>query len=655
MNKKNFRITFDKKRGLLGAALGILFLVLMFTQRHVHLEADGDMGKAYLLGVPLAVAFLLVGSLRIETTRTAWRYGLNGLWALAMAGTTMLWSLTAVESIAIWRMDPVNLCLNMAVFFLLALIVFVFSRNWKASVSGSAIVLGLLAAVNCVVWQFRGKELLFSDLMAVGTAMKVAGDYSAMLTLRMTIGLAVWVLVLFAQFAIPNVPKGRKLQTRCTAGVFAAIMAAAVLWGVSTMKIRTWEVEGSVTNGLYMNFLLSVKDSFIAEPEGYSEETMTALEAGYADTEAKQGPNIIVIMNESFVDMSVLGNKLNTNEPVTPYFDALQENTIRGYALTPALGGSTANAEFEFLTGNTMAYLPDGSNPYQQHINDEVFSLAWLLRSYGYESTATHPMPATGWSRDKVYPLLGFEGSTFIEDYPQQKLVRSHVSDREVYEKVLQILEQNTSSLFLFGVTMQNHGGYSYVGENYTKTIDLSGYSKEYPQTEQYLSLLQESDQALEYLLTTLADYPEDTLVVFFGDHFPKTESEFMDEVHGGSLKTLDEKMLKRKVPFVIWANYDLEEQTVECTSLNYLARYVLEAAGMELPAYYQFLKDMETVIPAMNHMGYYSSQQGKFIEFDKAEGEEKAWLEKYAIMQYNSLFDEENRSEKFFADYIPQ
>ena len=66
------------------------------------------------------------------------------------------------------------------------------------------------------------------------------------------------------------------------------------------------------------------------------------------------------------------------------------------------------------------------------------------------------------------------------------------------------------------------------------------------------------------------------------------------------------------------------------------------------------FMKDMEEVIPAMNHMGYYSKQQGKFVAFDKAEGEEKAWLDKYAIMQYNGLFDKTNRSDKFFTDYLP-
>ena len=91
----------------------------------------------------------------------------------------------------------------------------------------------------------------------------------------------------------------------------------------------------------------------------------------------------------------------------------------------------------------------------------------------------------------------------------------------------------------------------------------------------------------------------------------------------------------------------------MERTSLNYLGRYMLEAAGMELPPYYQFLKEMEAVIPAVNHTGYYSKEQGKYITLAEASGQEKEWLDRYAVLQYNDLFDEENRSEQFFGNYI--
>ena len=87
----------------------------------------------------------------------------------------------------------------------------------------------------------------------------------------------------------------------------------------------------------------------------------------------------------------------------------------------------------------------------------------------------------------------------------------------------------------------------------------------------------------------------------------------------------------------------------VGLTSLNFLSNYVYEAAGLPLPAYNAFLKDVQKVIPAMNVFGYYSSAKNAFIPYEEAEGEEAEILNQYRILQYNSLFDDKNRSEIFF------
>ena len=223
-----------------------------------------------------------------------------------------------------------------------------------------------------------------------------------------------------------------------------------------------------------------------------------------------------------------------------------------------------------------------------------------------------------------------------------------------MYESVLKVLkEQEDSPLFLFGITMQNHGDYIYTGENYEQTIFLEEYSMDYPMAEQYLTLLHETDKAVEYLLTELENYPEDTVVVFFGDHFPPVEGDFFQEVHGGPFETLSEQQLQYTIPFFIWANYDIPEKTVDCTSLNYLARYLLETAGLELTPYYRFLEDMEEAIPSMNALGYYSVSQQTYLPLDEAEGEEARWLNRYQILQYNSLFDDSNPSEHFWGQYM--
>ena len=136
---------------------------------------------------------------------------------------------------------------------------------------------------------------------------------------------------------------------------------------------------------------------------------------------------------------------------------------------------------------------------------------------------------------------------------------------------------------------------------------------------------------------------------MFFGDHLPNLDPGFYEELHGGPFDTLEEQMLQYTVPFFVWANYDIEEQDVGLTSLNFLSNYVYEAAGLPLPPYNAFLKDVQEVIPAMNAFGYYSKEQGAFIPYEEAAGEEAEMLDLYRILQYNCLFDKENRSQVFF------
>lgn len=115
-------------------------------------------------------------------------------------------------------------------------------------------------------------------------------------------------------------------------------------------------------------------------------ETVQATQAetnATAETEAPassgQYPNIVVIMNEAFSDLSVWGD-FATSEEVMPFFKSLQQEAVGGELYVSVKGGNTANTEFEFLTGDTMGFLPKGSIPYQQYINDETPSLASYLR-----------------------------------------------------------------------------------------------------------------------------------------------------------------------------------------------------------------------------------------------------------------------------------
>lgn len=273
------------------------------------------------------------------------------------------------------------------------------------------------------------------------------------------------------------------------------------------------------------------------------------------------------------------------------------------------------------------------------------------MEQYGYYTLATHPSRGGNWMRTTVYPLYGVDELHFMEDYPQEDVLRTFISDQEMYDQVITWYEEKSEkeNLFLFGITVQNHGGYDYEGNDWQNEVRIEGLSQEYPKAEQYLTLLRRSDQALEFFVNYFKNREEPVVILFFGDHLPNLDDGFYEKLYDGSFDTLEEQMLQYTVPFFVWANYDIEEQDVGLTSLNFLSNYVYEAAGLPLPAYNAFLKDVQSVIPAMNAFGYYSKSQDAFVPYDQASGEEAEILEKYRILQYNSMFDEENKSQVFF------
>lgn len=610
---------------------------------------------SWVCGAVFAGLFLGAGFFSWEAKHPVWGFlaqGVCGIACIFLCCGVPTWLVSSAGFLEVGGFRIAMNFLCVAAVFGVALVV---TGRIQMAVIAASFPLLVLATISAFVFQFRGNLLKPSDLFFAQTALNVVGQYTFRISGEMAFSWTAWVWLVFFTGALPS---GDELMPRKWLRLAAALATVACVglfsYGTRNMAPNNWSNEGATRNGFFLNFAVGIRYCFVEEPEGYSSEAIARLEQEYAQDSfqmQEKKPNIIVIMNESYADFSVLGNSLRTNIPVTPFADALRENTVRGYALTSIFGGTTANAEFEFLTGFSMSGLPNGSCPYQQYINAPVFSLARLLGNNGYQTFATHPYFSTGWSRTTAYPNLGFDRMTFDTDYPYQDLIREYISDREMYEYVLNAMKtKEDGPMFLFGITMQNHGDYIYTGENYTQNIFLQDYEMEHPMAEQYLTLLNESDKAMEKFFKELESFEENTVVLFFGDHFPQVEGDFFQEVHGGTFDTLSEQMLQYTVPFFLWANYDIPEQTVECTSLNYLGRYLLETAGLELPSYYRFLKEMETVIPAINGDGYYSVSQQKYIPVAEAEGEEAAWLNKYAILQYNGLFERKAQSQVFFG-----
>lgn len=556
------------------------------------------------------------------------------------------------------KMNPGMDWLNVWCCLIVILVFFAISASVRVAAVAGHVSLMVLAGINYFVYQFRGNEFSFGDVKAAGTGLSVASKYQFEFEPR-----AVYTIILVILFVALvrriKLKYEKKWMYRLTGVAAAVVLFCFTAVKTENIVMESWEQKGTYRNGYILNFALGIRDTFVSAPEGYSVEKVKELEDAYGATTQKgteDDPTIIVVMNESFADLSVIGH-METSSEVMPFFNSLTENTVRGNALSSVYAAKTPNSEWEFLTGDTMAFLPNGSVAYQQYLSgDTTYSIVSTLKERGYRCLAMHPYYETGWSRNKVYPMMGFDATHFIDDFSQYKVMREYITDEELYDRIIQQFEGKADGekLFVMSISMQNHGGYTDTYPNFTNTVQmLNGY---YSDVNQYLSLVNESDKALEKLITYFQGVDEKVEIVFFGDHQPGLNSDFYRHLNGKGLSGLTLEQLEDMftVPFFIWTNYESEEREVEMTSLNYLSTLTLEQAGIELPAYNRFLKDMMEVIPAMNSRAYYSADYGTYRHYGDADedSEEAKWLNNYEILQYNNLFDKDEESEVFFPFY---
>ena len=402
----------------------------------------------------------------------------------------------------------------------------------------------------------------------------------------------------------------------------------------------------------------------IKEPDGYSVKKVEEIqqevlerrdEEQSASVDVAKMPNIIVVMNEAFSDLSVLG-EFNTNEDYMPFFRSLMEDYTSGHLMVSVKGGNTANTEYEFLSGDTMAFLPTGSVVYQQYIKDEVPTLTSYLKNLGYSTTAIHPYRAAGWDRDTVYPKLGFEEFLDITDFQDPYYIRSYVSDQSAFEKIIEVFEnkQKDEKKFIFEVTMQNHSAYSKEDPDVETQIKLTDYTSvttSVRAAQNYLTLIRASDDAFKKLIEYFEKVEEPTVIIMFGDHLPSDYvSNVIARLTGYNQEdSLEENQRSYEVPYVIWDNMGLEkDDSMELTSVNYLAAYLMKRLDMPLTCYQEFLLNLKEELPVIC-AGTYINKEGLYHTYTEEDNVYGTLLNDYNILQYNHLTDGKHRVESMF------
>lgn len=542
--------------------------------------------------------------------------------------------------------------LNIAFYYWLFLFVFFIAGRTSISMAICVAAIAIIGVGNYFVVMFRSNPIVPWDIYSFETAMGVADNYVFSVDWALAEHIAMFILML-----IVGVRTNIRLNKKILRPILTVAMCIPAYFYISYLWQDNLERNTGLNDtlfnakymhskdGFFVSFILDIHFLQIEEPKNYSDEYALSLlneqEVEKVET-PEELPDIIAIMDETFSDPAVLG-EFETNKDYMPFVHSILRgevaNTISGYTDVSVLGGNTANSEFEFLTGNSMAFFPNGSVPYLQYIRDGISTIVPQLEEYGYTTYGTHPYRAKGWNREFIYDLMGFDYRYFQGSFPFEDKLRNYVSDEADFKSILEWRNNTEGPFFMFNVTMQNHSNYGGDFDNFDPQIVAkfkNTSSNKY--LNKYLSLIYETDQDVASLLSELSQSDRKTIVVFWGDHQPNdyvVRPIYKEYGLDFDNQTYEQQQQRQKTPFFIWANYDIQEQTNVEISLNYLNILLFETAGLQLDEYQTFRKNLwQGQIPMMNAVGY-RNDDGDLVEYDDAPEEIQNLLNEYQNIQY--------------------
>lgn len=687
-------------------------------EHHTFILASGRTYVVSLICFLLIVLALVPVRLSERANRiTSWGWFVLAPFAVYFS---LLYMNASKYSIKFFELNRIALVLTFVFLFLFETAVLILTGSIRFAVVTMAVLIAALGIANSFVISFRGMALSAADLFSLGAAASVASEYTYELDWYMymellcTLAICMFSLKLYGGRILHPAVRAAVLVLWCgVAGSFYYLCCRTDF--LEQHDIRSQGFTHQLRYKNYDMIFTTLTTCFylsVEKPEGYSLDKVKEIAAPYltedagddanaatADTDVRQAssenttsqtdgknqaasddkntastsgnaaanaaiaagetPNLIVIMNESFADYTSIGKGLDLSEDCMPFIHSLTENTIKGTAYVSIFGGNTPNSEYEFLTGNTMGFLPASSVGFNLFVRGNLPSIASELKSQGYETLAMHPYRGTNYRRNLVYPQIGFDTFYTRDDFTQAKYIRSYISDDTLAQRIITEFNKHEEStdmpLFSYNVTIQNHGGY-FASNTRNLDLDITVEDPEVDQTKTtlYVNLIRESDQMLQNLVNYFEDKEAPTVIVMFGDHQANLGDDTYEYLVGNEDEiSREERMEKYKVPFVIWANYDIPEETIERTSLNYLYSILADRLDFPMTGYQKYLLALSEKIPALCAQGYWGDD-GNYYELEDESSPYHDLINEYNILEYNDIFGGKDRDLEFFADVQP-
>lgn len=390
---------------------------------------------------------------------------------------------------------------------------------------------------------------------------------------------------------------------------------------------KSWYIGRTeiLANGMFAQnyYYLNDLDKYLnPKPKGYSQESILAVDKKYEKPVEqttstatipvlKKKPNVVVIMSESYWDLSKL-NGITFSKDITENVHKYQKGEIA----PPAIGGGTANTEFEALTGMSLYFMSPGIIAYNAYLRTETPSIATVFKNNGYSTTAIHPNSAWFYNRDKVYANFGFDKFINIDDFNLATDTKGpHVSDDALVNRIVNVLNSSKDPAFIFAVSMENHDPFDNKYNNNEFDVNIESNQLDKKQKEivrGYAQGIYDADQSLGKLIDELSKSDKPTLLYFFGDHAPRLGTlddyyKVYDKLAAPDKLATEQKLGELKyytTPFVAWSNYTELRSFSKILSPSHISYEILKDAGVKYPNYFNILTNLETKYPIMHLKG---------------------------------------------------
>lgn len=523
---------------------------------------------------------------------------------------------------------------------------FLFKRRLFAFSLGSLIWI-ILGIANNFLIKFRETPLTFADLRMIKSGIELSEQYLSKNSIMLIASLFI-VLIIVLSFIFF---KCKKVKVKYIINIplifiYFLFFSKLINYGLENNFISKnfWDVNwGYNTYGFSYSFYNSAVNTGISKPNNYSKSTIsnikdelamlntessTAVSSNYLvkvgdntssansaidNTNSTVNPNIIIVQLESFINPNWITDITLNKNPVSN-FEQLSSEFTSGLISVPALGGGTANTEFEVITGMSTSFFGVGEFPFNTIASRQAIpSLAYTLKDLGYSANSLHNHEGKFYSRDVVYKNLGFDSFTPIEcmNVPEKTPV-GWAKDSVLINEICNIITSTDTPDLIFGISVQGHGNYP-EDELENKEIYITNdYSKSNKNSlEYFINQVYEMDQFVGDLIEAINNLNEPTIIAFYGDHFPAVGIEAKDV----SIKTL------KCTPYVIWDNMNLSKtdtniKTYELTSLI-LDKLSLTTTTLSL--LHNSNLDVETKNQYLNQLEY-DMIYGKNYTFDYEE-----------------------------------